>query len=116
MRDQGGKHSPGFATGWITACIAWVAVSWVIPNTVVDALGVIGVMMGVLIRWERRRHHWSDPHGAMEIMAGGTAGGLCGGLITMSLGIGANGGAMDLMMASMVGMVGGTLGGWAAFR
>jgi hypothetical protein len=113
---NGGKNSPGFAAGWITACVGWVAVSWVIPNTVVGALGVIGMMTGVLMRWERGHRHWSDPHGAMEVMAGGTAGGLCGGLITMSLGIGVNSGAMELMTASMVGMVGGTLGGWAAFR
>lgn len=116
MGHHGGGNAPGFATGWITACVGWVAVSWVISNTVVDALVVIGMMMGVLMRWERRRRHWPDPHGPMEVMAGGTAGGLCGGLITMSLGMGVHAGAMDLMTASMVGMVGGTLGGWAAFR
>ena len=62
------------------ACVGWVAVSWVIPNTAVGALAVIGMMVGLLMRWERGHRHWSGPHGAM-----------------------------DLMTASMVGMVGGTL-------
>ena len=54
-----------------------------------------------------------DPHMAMACMVGGTAGGLLGGVLVRIFC--APSAMMPIMMASMAGMVGGTLCSWGVY-
>lgn len=102
-----------FALGLETAGIGWILAAWLIPNSLIAAvLTVLGMV--VAPHWgAAERAHWHVGAGmeTMEMMVGGTLGGFLGDLTAAVMGLPGTATAMALMTASMVGMVGGVLGG-----
>lgn len=107
-----------FLIGVEVAGTGWILVTWMIANTLAAAIiVVVGTALTVRACETCDRTGWSGGGSmAMDAMVGGTAGGFFGGIAAAILGIHGANTAMALMTASMAGMVGGTLGGWAAFR
>lgn len=106
---------PGFWPTFVTAVVL-LTVTWcTIPNheiaCVVTAL-TMPVIVPVMMRGRGARASASGI--AMVAMVGGTAGGLIGGIVIRFL---CTSSAMGpIMMASMAGMVGGTLSTWGRDR
>ncbi len=96
--------------------VPMVVLTWcLLPNHEIACV-VIALSMPVLVPVFIRPRALSlrDPHMAMACMVGGTAGGLLGGIFVRLLC--APSVMMPIMMASMAGMVGGTLCGWGVGR
>ena len=106
---------PAFWPAMLVA-VPMVVLTWcLLPNHEVACV-VIALSMPVLVPVFIRPRALSlrDPHMAMACMVGGTAGGLLGGIFVRLLC--APSVMMPIMMASMAGMVGGTLCGWGVGR
>jgi len=89
--------------------VPMVVLTWcLLPNHEIACV-VVALSMPVLVPLLiRRSAHIGDT--AMVCMVGGTAGGLLGGIVVRL--VCAPSAMMPIMMASMAGMVGGTLCGW----
>lgn len=92
-----------------------VVLAWcLLPNHEVACV-VVALVMPIVVPWLVSRPDAAGrPDLAMGCMVGGTAGGLLGGILVRTLC--APGAMMPIMMASMAGMVGGTLCGWGRPR
>ena len=95
---------PPLIVAAVLVVLTWCLVSNHEIACVVVALAM-PVLVPILIRDTTRRTDWT-----MLCMVGGTAGGLLGGIVVRIFC--APDTMMPMMMASMAGMVGGTLCGW----
>lgn len=107
---MGRRVRPGLIPSGIVAAVL-VAVSWCLVPDHEVACVVAALGMPVLVPFLLGKKTFPDL--AMTSMVGGTAGGLLGGIVVRLYC--APPGMMPIMMASMAGMVGGTLCGWGVY-
>ncbi len=105
---------PGLLPSLGVAAPSVVAAWCLIPNHEVACV-VVALVIPIVVPWllwptgDAPPSDWS-----MGCMVGGTAGGLLGGILVRA--VLDPGAMMPIMMASMAGMTGGTLCGWASPR
>lgn len=105
---------PGLLPSLGVAAPSVLAAWCLLPNHEVACVAV-ALVMPILVPWMMSHPGQTGrPDWTMGCMVGGTAGGMLGGILVR---IFCDPGAMmPIMMASMAGMVGGTLCGWGAPR
>ena len=93
--------------------VPMVVLTWcLLPNHEIACV-VVALSMPVLVPALVRRSAAAMAEIGMSYMIGGTAGGLLGGIVVRL--VCAPSAMMPIMMASMAGMVGGTLCGWSVY-
>lgn len=103
---------PGVLPSLAVAAPCVLAAWCLLPNHEVACV-VVALVMPIVVPWLISRPGAAGrPDWTMGCMVGGTAGGLLGGILVRLLCD--SGAMMPIMMASMAGMVGGTLCGWAS--